>query len=138
MSEFKAAVAEQLNHDRSSLVVDNFHAYARIEQRVRALWDALCLLGEAQLSKENLLYMYAGMASMAQYAAESLHAAQPETQTINPTEESLKLKIEELRSILSHIVGCSQPAKQLQRGQQRFMFEYDLDTLNKLRKEAKP
>lgn len=99
MSDFRSAVDEQLRHDRSNLVVDNLHAYARIEQRVRSLWDALCLLGEKQLTPENLLYIYASIAAMAQHAAESVHAVDP---TAPIVDERDKL-IEELQQQLQQL-----------------------------------
>jgi hypothetical protein len=96
---FQQAVQEQIIHDRSQLIVDNFHAYARIESKVEQLWSALCLLGESKLSKENLLSIYAGIASMAQHAAESLHAVDAESISQDPRDEIISNLREELHRL---------------------------------------
>lgn len=97
---FNDAVQEQLARDRSStLIVDNFHAYARIEGQVQQLWDALRLIGESKLSKDNLLAIYAGIVAMTQHAVESLNITASEQIGFDPRDEEIALLKEELNRL---------------------------------------
>jgi hypothetical protein len=101
MKLFNNLVYEQLKSDRNILVVDNLHGYARIAQRLRYLWDGLCLVGEDNLTKEGILACLVGIASVCQRVAESLGLVDEQEEAIaDDKDRELKAAKEALWSIL--------------------------------------
>lgn len=144
MNQFNQMVLDRLQEDRSrGLVVDNCHAYARIAQRLRYLWDGICLLGEEQLEKDGVLSCLVGISSMSQHCAESLELVSTEEiqakEPISPNEKVSQYE-QLLDGVLACLIGRKQQIAAHQLGNNRYAFEFDdrwLETLQQRMAELK-
>jgi hypothetical protein len=135
MKKFRDLVFDQLILDReSAVVIDNLHGYARIAQRLRYLWDGLCIVGEEKLEKSGILSCLVGIAAMAQHAAESMGLVveqQPTAEDTQKDKELTDLK-NSLTNLLEQIGRTSKPIPSHQLGRKRFSFEFDEETYREL------
>lgn len=124
MSKFTDLTFEQLKSDRSELVVDSLHGYARIAQRVRVLWDAICLLG---IEGRDLLSILVGISSMTQHVAESLGLVSLQEDhevEVSQSQKELYETKEALRTLLNEMAMNSQPIPGYQMSKPRYKFEF--------------
>ena len=137
--KFNELVFKQLSADRSELVVDSLHAYARIAQRLRSLWDGLCLLGEDKMQGTDILACLFCIGSMTQHCAESLGLVE----TQGNAEAEAKLKDEEIRQLkatikelLTEIGRSARLTSPVQLGKKRYIYEFDEDTFHRFMNKA--
>jgi len=128
MKKFNDYLLEQVESDRSLLVVDNLHGYARIQYRLANYWNAICLLGENNLDKESILSLLVGIASMVQHTAESVGLVEQQD-THDKEIESIRGDAQETKWALKNLLlTINQQSKQitaLQLGVKRYSFEFD-------------
>jgi len=114
-----------------TMVVDNFHAYGIIKNRVDSFWEQVRLL---QPDDDQLMILggLVAIAAYAQLAAENLALA-PEQLGYDDRHEAAEQDAIEAGGVFHRLISTinqsKQPVRSLQKGTPRFAFEFNADQL---------
>lgn len=131
MSErFNELVFQQLEKDRSGVVLDTSHAYGIIQRRLKTFWDIVCLTEGTHLeSSKDILDSLVALAAIIQHSAETLKFLPDAQDSADDTYAKAQEINKELRAavkflceyIKNHLIQLPQ----IQLGQKRFAVEVD-------------
>jgi len=129
---FNQHVWDLIEKERNStVVVDNLHAYAIIKDRLDVFWQIARQLDDED-DQMAVLGALIGIGSGAQLAAEGLGLV-PEQLQGEVRETDAERRVDAAHKVFSQIIEIINTEKKqirsLQKGQPRFAFEFDLDTL---------
>ncbi len=122
----------------STLVVDNFHAYAIIKNRLDSFWEHVRQL-EPDGDTLPLLGGLVATSAYAQLAAEALGLVRPQLTADDrhqAAEDAADKARNAFRSLVHTIIRDKKAVRPIQRGTPRFAFEFDEDVLLALQRQA--
>jgi hypothetical protein len=115
-----------------TMVVDNFHAYAIIKDRVDSFWEQVRLM---QPDDEQIMVLggLVAIAAYAQLAAENL-AFTPEQKGVDTSADDAERAAHDAKTMLHSFINTIAAHKKrispLQKGVDRYVFEFDDVTLD--------
>jgi len=136
---FDKYVWELVNDRRlETLVVDNYHAYGIIKDRLDSLWEQIRLLNP----DDDQSPIFGGLIALAAYSqlvAEGLDFV-PEQVTADERHVAAEKDAQEAQTAFRNLVATidrhKKSTRSLQRGTPRFAYEFDEDFMIALRQQA--